>query len=109
MFKLFSLVQNKSKVQRLERVCSYHAYYYAEMTNQDNEFIKYYYGEKSLKVLGIIYADLECLPEKVHSCQNNLEKYSAYTFWLLLFTNCSFDATKSKLDRDRGKDCLEIL
>ena len=44
------------------------------MPNQDNKFIKYYYGEKSIKVPGIIYADLECLSEKMHSCQNNLEK-----------------------------------
>ena len=30
--------------------------------------------EKSLKAPFIIYADLECLPEKMHSCQNNPEK-----------------------------------
>ena len=45
----------------------------------------------------VIYADLECLVEKMHSCQNNPEKFytqkkirhilSGYP----LFTNCSFD------------------
>ena len=63
-------------------------------------------------VLFIIYADWECLLEKMHSCQNNLENLtkkkakhtpSGYS----LFTNWSFDATKNKLDCDRGKDCLE--
>ena len=49
----------------------------------------------------------------MHSCQNNPEKSytekktkhtpSDYS----LFTNCSFDATKNKLDCYRGKDCLE--
>ena len=52
----------------------------------------------------MIYADLECLLEKMHSCQNNPEKSyteqktkhtsSGYS----LFTNCSFDAAKNKLD-----------
>ena len=38
------------------------------------KILKYDQGEKSLKALAIIYADLECLLEKMHSCQNNPEK-----------------------------------
>ena len=61
----------------------------------------------------MIYADLQCLLEKMHSCQNNLEK--SYTEKKnkhtpsgdSLFTNCSFDETKNKLDCYRGKDCME--
>ena len=70
--------------------------------------------KKSLGVPFIIYADLECLLEKMHSCQNNIEKSytekktkhkpSGYS----LFTNCSFDAANNKLDCYRGKDCLEM-
>ena len=54
----------------------------------DNKISKYNHGEKSLKVPFIIYADLECLLEKMHSRQNNFEKFytekknSAYAFWL---------------------------
>ena len=44
------------------------------MPNEDNKILKYNYGEKSLKASFIIYADLECLLEKMHSCQNNPEK-----------------------------------
>ena len=44
------------------------------MPNEDNKISKYNNREKSLKVPFIIYADLECLLEKMHSCQNNLEK-----------------------------------
>ena len=68
-----------------------------------------------MKVPFIIYADLECLSEKMHSYQNNPEKSptvkinmhtpSGYS----LFTNCSFDSTKNKLDCYRGKDCMEKL
>ena len=49
----------------------------------------------------------------MHSCQNNLEKSytenktkhvpSGYS----LFTNCSSDAAKNKIDCYRGKDCIE--
>ena len=44
------------------------------MPNEDNKILKYNYGEKSLKVPAIIYVDLECLLEKMNSCQNNIEK-----------------------------------
>ena len=61
----------------------------------------------------MIYADLECSLEKMHSCQNNTEKF--YTekktkhtpFSNSLFTNCSFDATKNKLDCYRGEECMK--
>ena len=61
----------------------------------------------------MIYAGLECFLEKMHSCQKNIEKShteekikyapSGYS----LFTGCSFDPTKNKLDCYRGKDCME--
>ena len=83
------------------------------MPNEDNKILKYNQGEKSLKAPAIIYADLECLLEKMRSCQNIPEKSytgkkakhtpSGYS----LFTNCSFDATKNKLDCYRGKGCKE--
>ena len=44
------------------------------MPNEDDKTLKYNHGEKSLKVPFVIYADLECLLEKMHSCQNNFEK-----------------------------------
>ena len=46
------------------------------MPNKYNKILKYNHGEKSLKVPAIIVANLECLLEKIHSCQNNLEKSS---------------------------------
>ena len=44
------------------------------MPDEDNKILKCNYVEKSLKALFMIYAELECLLEKMHSCQNNLEK-----------------------------------
>ena len=68
---------------------------------------------KVIKSSSIIYGDLQCLLENMHSCQNDLEKSytekktkhlpSGYS----LFTNCSFGATKNILDCYRGKDFME--
>ena len=44
------------------------------MPDKGNKILTYNHGEKSLKALAIIYADLECLLEKMHSNQNNFEK-----------------------------------
>ena len=44
------------------------------MSNDNNKILKYNHGEKSLKAPFMIFTDLECLLEKMHSCQNNLEK-----------------------------------
>ena len=38
------------------------------MPNENNKIIKYNQGEKSIKPPFIIYADLECLLEKISTC-----------------------------------------
>ena len=45
------------------------------MAIEDNKVLKYNYGGKSLKVPAISYADIQCFLEKMHSYQNNLEKF----------------------------------
>ena len=85
------------------------------MSRWDEETLKYYHGEKSLKAPFVIYLDLECLLLKIISCQNNPK--NSYTErkaqhepsgWAV-FTNCSFDATKYKLEYYRGIDCIKEL
>ena len=41
------------------------------MPTKDNDIIKYNHREKSMKVPFIIYADLECLLEKMSTSINN--------------------------------------
>ena len=83
------------------------------MPNEGNEIIKYNQGEKSIKSPFIIYADLECLLEKISTCYNNPEKSSTTEInkqtpsGYPLFTHCSFDEIKSKLDYYRGEDCMK--
>ena len=41
------------------------------MPEEDNKILKYNHGEKSMKVLFTIFADLESLLEKMNTCHNN--------------------------------------
>ena len=80
------------------------------MPEKSNKILKCNQGEKSMKVSFIIYADLECLLEKMNTCHNNHEKLSTTKInkhtqsGYSLFTHCSFDTTKNKLDQYRGKN-----
>ena len=108
----FHSYSTNEKLEKHENVCSDHDYCYVEMPN-NNKILKYNHGEKSMRAPFVIYPELECLLEKMHSCQNNLEK--SYTEKKIkhtpsrysLFTNCAFDETKSELDCYKGDDCME--
>ena len=83
------------------------------MPKEDNKVLKYNQGEKSMKVPFIIYADLECLLEKMNTCHNNpeksltikIKKYAPSDY--SLFTHCPFDRTENKPDYYRGEDCVK--
>ena len=84
------------------------------MPEEYNKILEYNKGEKSTQSLFIIYSDLECLLEKkMNTCHNNPEKSSTTKInkhtpsGYLLFTHCSFDTTKNKLDYYRGKNCMK--
>ena len=75
--------------------------------------IKHNHGEKSIKMPFTIYADLECLLEKMSTCQNNPNKSSTtkinkYTpSGYSIFTHCSFNESKNKLNYYRGDDSMK--
>ena len=72
----FHSYSTEKEHKKHKRVCNDHDHCFVEMPNDDNKILKYNYAENSLKVPAIIYSDLECLLEKMHSCQNNLKKSS---------------------------------
>ena len=100
----FQSYSTENKLKKHKKVCKNYDYCYVEMPEEHNKLLKYNQGEKSMNVPFIIYADLECLLEKMNTCHNNPEKSlttkinkhtpSGYS----LFTRCSFDTTKNKLD-----------
>ena len=82
------------------------------MPTKDNNTIKYNHGEKSIKLPFVVYADLECLLEKMNTCYNNPEESSKTKInkhtpsGYSIFTHCSFDKSKSKLNYYRREDCM---
>ena len=109
----FHSYRTKNKLEEHKKICQNHDYCNVEMPNEDNKIIKYNQGEKSIKLPFIIYGDLECLLEKMSTCYNNPEESSITEInkhtpsGYSLFTHCSFDKTKNKLDYYRGKDCMK--
>ena len=66
-----------------------------------------------MKAPFIIYADLDPLLEKTSTCYDSPEKSSTTKinkhtpYGYSLFTHCSFDITKNKLDYYRGEYCMK--
>ena len=83
------------------------------MPTKDNNISKYNQGEKSIKLPFVVYADLEFLLEKMSKCQDNPKESSTTEInkhapsGYSLFTHCSFDKSKNKLNDYRGKDCMK--
>ena len=109
----FCSYRTENKLKKHKNVCENHDYCYVEMPEEDNKILKGNQGEKSMNAPFIIYADLESLLEKMNTCHNNPEKLSTTKInkhtpsGYSLFTQCSFDTTKNKLDYYRGKNCMK--
>ena len=109
----FQSYTTENKLEKHKKVCENHDYCHVKIPEEYNKILKYNEGEKSMRVPFIIYADLECLLEKMITCHNNPEKSSTTKInkhkpsGYSLFTHCSFDTTKNKLDYYRGKNCMK--
>ena len=109
----FHSYRTKNKLEAHKKICENHDCYHVEMPTKDNNIIKYNQEEKSIKLPFVVYADLECLLEKMSTCQNNPRESSATEInkhapsGYSLFTHCSFEKLKNKLDHYRGKDCMK--
>ena len=85
------------------------------MSSEYEKILEYNPGEKSLKVPFVIYADLECLLEKIHPYQNDLKKPSTekkakhkpsgYS-WIIC---CSFNESKNEWGNYRGEVCMKMF
>ena len=109
----FRSYTTKNKLEKHKNVCKNYVYCYVEMPEEDNEILKYNHREKSIRTPFVVYADLECLLEKMIICHNDPEKSlttkvnkhtpSGY----LLYTQCWFDTTKNMPDYYRAKNFME--
>ena len=72
----FHSYRTKNKLDAHKKICENRDYCHVEMPTNDNNTIEYNQGEKSIKLPFVVYADLECLLEKMSTCYNNPEKSS---------------------------------
>ena len=108
----FDSYRTKNKLEAHKETCENRDYCRVEMPTKGNNTIKYNHGEKSIKLPFLVYADLECLLEKMSTCYNNPEESSTTKInkhtpsGYSIFTHCSFNKSKSKLNYYRGEDCM---
>ena len=109
----FHSYRTENKLEAHHKIFENHDYFHVEMPTKNNNIIKYNHGEKSMKLPFVIYADLECLLEKMSTCINNPNESSTIKInkhtpaGYSIFTHCSFDESKNKLNYYRGKDCMK--
>ena len=109
----FHSYRTKNKLEAHKKICENRDYCHVEMTTKGNNTIKYNQGEKSIKLPFVVYADLECFLEKMSTCYNSPEKSSTTKInkhtpsGYSIFTHCSFDKSKNKLNYYRGKYCMK--
>ena len=99
--------RTRDKLEKHENACKDHDYCYVEMSNKDNNILKYNHVEKSMKVPFIIYADMGPLLEKMSTCHYSPKVNKHTTSGYSLFIHCSFDVTKNNLDYYRGQDYMK--
>ena len=109
----FCSYSTKNKLEKHKKICENHDYCHVEMPTKDNNIIKYNHGEKSIKIPFTIYADLECLLEKMSTCENDPNKSSTTKInkhtppGYSIFTNYSFDESKNKISYYRANNCMK--
>ena len=67
----FQSYTTETKLKRHKKVCENHDYCYVEMPEEYNKILKYNKVEKFMMVPFIIYADIECLIEKLTTSEKN--------------------------------------
>ena len=83
------------------------------MSSEDPKIFEFVQYQKSDKAPFIVYAELECIMEKVHGCKNNPENSSKTKIrehipsGLSMSTISSFRSIENKHDVNRGKDCMK--
>ena len=93
----FSSFRTENALKNHKGICRDHYYCYIEMPDEDNNILKYNPREKSMKIPDIIYADLECMLDKMSTCNNDPKKSSTTKIskhtpsGFSLFSHCSFD------------------
>ena len=109
----FHSFATKNKLQSHKRVCENKEFCNIIMSFEDNKILEFNQYRKSDKAPFIIYADLECIIEKIDGNKNNpessltknLSKIILSCFSMSIVS--SFRRIENKHDVYRGKDCMK--
>ena len=71
MSELTSFFHNKKKRESHKKVCGNNDFCNVIMPSKKSKILKFDQYQKSDKAPFIIYADLECIIEKIDGCKNN--------------------------------------
>ena len=103
----------KNQLESHKKVCKNKDFCNIVMPSEDTKILEFNQGQKSDKVPLIIYADHECIVEKIDGCKNNPENSSKTKVsepipsGFSMSTISSFRSIENKHDVHRGKDCME--
>ena len=85
------------------------------MPSEDTKILEFHQYQKYDRVLFIIYADLECILDKIYGCKNNPESSSTTKVNKNIPSGFStstisfFRRIGNKDDVKRGKTCMKIF
>ena len=98
-----------------KKVCGNKDFCNVIMPFEDIKILEFNHYQKSDKAPFIIYADLECIIEKIDGCKNIPENSSTtkisehIPLGFSMFTISSFKSKENKHDVYRGKDCMKTF
>ena len=101
------------KLESHKRVCENKDFCAVIMSLEFTKILEFTQYEKSDKAPFLIYADLECIMEKIDGCKNNPENWSTAKVsehipsGFSMSTISLFRSIKNKHDVCRGKDCMK--
>ena len=105
--------RTKNRLESHKRVCENKDFGNIIMPSEDTKILEFNQSHNSDKVPFIIYADLECIIEKIDGCKNNPENSSTSKVsehipsGFSMSTLSSFRSIENKHAIYRGKNCIK--
>ena len=103
----------KNKRESQKKVCENKDFFNIVMPSEDTQVLEFIQYQKSDKAPFIIYADLECLIEKIDGCKKTPENSLTTNVCqhipssLSMSTISTFKSIENKHDVYRGKNCMK--
>ena len=113
MSELPSFFHNRKKLESHKKLCENKDFCNVIIPFEDAKILEFNQYQKSDKAPFIIYADLECIIEKLDWCKNNQKNWSTRKVsehipsGFSMSTISSFRSIENKYDTYRGKDYME--